>query len=140
MRSASDQYVEMSEDGIYGFTMKGDSGERIEVTLRKDTTAPEMSVMVNKSTAAIQYLSDDIKTIELVKDGELVSGFNGTSIAEPGSYTLTIYDGAGNSSSANFSLKYQMNFYAVMAIILVILAIAGIGGFAVYTKKNTKVR
>lgn len=137
---ASDQYVEMSEDGIYGFTMKGDSGERIEVTLRKDTTAPEMSVMVNKSTAAIQYLSDDIKTIELVKDGKPVSGFNGTSIAEPGSYTLTIYDGAGNSSSANFSLKYQMNFYAVMAIILVILAIAGIGGFAVYTKKNTKVR
>lgn len=140
MTLASGQYAEMPEDGIYTFVMNGENGERYEVILEKDTVAPEMNVSVAKSTAAIQYLSDDIKTIELVKDGKLVSGFGGTSITDPGKYTLTIYDGAGNSTSASFQLKYQVNMYGILAVVLIILAVAGIGAFVVYTKKNTKVR
>ena len=136
----SDQYVEMESDGTYGITMKGDHGERYEVTLLKDTVAPEMIVTTNKSTASIQYLSKDIASLELVRNGEIVSGFNSNSIAEPGNYTLTITDKAGNSSSASFSLKYQVNMYGILAAVLVILSIAGVGAFVVYTKKNTKVR
>ena len=137
---ASNQYLEMTKDGTYAIAMNGENGDRFEVTLVKDTVAPEMVVTTNKSTAAIQYLSDDIKTIELVKDGKLVSGFGGTSITDPGKYTLTIYDGAGNSTSASFQLKYQVNMYGILAVALVILTIAGIGVFVVHIKKNTKVR
>ena len=137
---SSSQYVEMREDGTYQFMMTGSHGERLETTLVKDTVAPEISVSASKSTASIQYLSQDIDEIVLIKDGTEVSGFSGTSIDEPGKYTLTVYDGAGNAASASFNLKYQMNFYSILAIILVILSIAGIGGFVVYTKKNTKVR
>lgn len=137
---SSNQYVEMREDGTYQFMMTGSHGERLETTLVKDTVAPEISVSASKSTASIQYLSQDIDQIVLIKDGNEVSGFSGTSINEPGKYTLTVYDGAGNAASASFNLKYQMNFYGILAIVLVILSIAGIGGFIVYTKKNTKVR
>lgn len=136
----SDQFVEMEEDGTYSITMKGDQGERFEVMLVKDTVAPEMIVTTNKSAAEIQYLSKDISSIELVRNGEPVSGFNSTSVAEPGNYTLTIFDKAGNSSSANFTLKYQVNMYGIFAFALIILAFGGIGTFVVYTKKNTKVR
>ena len=136
----SDQYVEMPEDGTYSFVMKGKDGERIEVSLVKDNVAPEVNVTVNKSSAAIQYVSGDIKTIELVKDGKKVEGFRGTSIAEPGKYVLTVYDGAGNSTSTSFSLKYQINLYGILAVVLVILTIAGVAAFAVHIKKNTKVR
>ena len=41
---------------------------------------------------------------------------------------------------ASFNLKYRVNIYGVLAVALVILSIAGIGAFVVYTKKNTKVR
>ena len=136
----SDQYVEMPEDGTYSFVMKGAHGERYEVTLVKDNVAPEVNVTVNKSTAAIQYVSKDIKTIELVKDGNPVSGFRGTSIGEPGKYVLTVYDAAGNSTQTSFSLKYQINLYGVLAVLLVILTAAGVVAFTIYTKKNTKVR
>jgi len=136
----SDQYVEMKEDGTYAIVMSGDHGERFEVTLIKDTVAPEMIVTASKSAAEIQYLSNDIASLELVRNGELVSGFNSTSVTEPGKYTLTIMDKAGNSSTASFTLKYQVNLYGVLAVVLVIAAIAGLGGFVVYTKKNTKVR
>lgn len=136
----SSRYAAMKEDGTYSFVMTGDEGERFEVILVKDTVAPEINVTTEKSAATVQYLSNDIETIELVKDGKVVPGFSGTSIAEPGKYTLTVYDKAGNSTSASFSLKYQVNIYGILAVFLVILAAAGIGAFVVYTKKNTKVR
>lgn len=136
----SDQYVMMEEDGTYAFVMKGEAGERLETTLVKDTVKPEFTVSKDKSTATIQYLSKDIKRVLLLKDGQEVPGFVGTSITEPGDYKLTVFDAAGNSASASFSLKYQVNIYGIVAVILVILSIAGIGAFVVYTKKNTKVR
>ena len=75
-----------------------------------------------------------------MRNGEPVSGFNSTSVTDPGNYTLTVSDKAGNSTSASFNLKYRVNIYGVLAVALVILSIAGIGAFVVYTKKNTKVR
>lgn len=137
---ASERYAELGEDGRYTFVMSGEAGERLEVSLKKDTTAPEMNVALSKNSAAIEYLSDDIKTIRLVKDGKEVAGFGGTSITEPGKYTLTISDAAGNSTSSSFSLSYQVNMYGIFAVLLIILVIVGIVVFTIYIKKHTKVR
>lgn len=137
---ASEHYAELSMDGTYAFVMSGEAGERLEVVLKKDTIAPEMNIILSKNTAAIQYLSDDITTVELIKNGTVVSGFGGTSITEPGKYTLTISDAAGNCTSKSFSLSYQVNMYGVLAVMLIILTIIGIVVFVIYTKRNTKVR
>ena len=136
----SDQYVEMEKEGIYSFLLKGEQGERCEVTLMKDIVAPEINIMLDKSTAEIDYVSEDIEAVSLIRNGEPVEGFRGTLITDPGDYVLTVYDGAGNSTSANFTLKYQINAYGIFAVVLVILTIAGITAFTIHIKKNSKVR
>lgn len=137
---ASDQYVQMQEDGVYTFKMIGKDGEVAESVLIKDTVIPDMAIAIVDGAAQIQYLSNDITIIELIKDGEVVPGFAGTSITDPGKYTLTIYDDAGNGATASFDLSYQMNIYGILAIVLVLLSIGGIVGFVIYIKKHTKVR
>ena len=136
----SNQYVQMQEDGTYSFKMIGKDGEVVESVLTKDTVIPDMAISIVDGAAQIQYLSDDITEIELIKDGEVVPGFAGTSITDPGKYTLTIYDDAGNGATASFDLSYQMNIYGILAIVLVLLSIGGIVGFVIYIKKHTKVR
>lgn len=136
----SDRYAVMEEDGDYTFVLSGDGGNRLEVALRKDTMAPQVAVTVSKHSASIEYLSDDIQVIQLVKDGKEIAGFVGSSVTDPGKYTLLVADAAGNQSVTGFSLSYHINLYGVFAILLVILTIAGIGFFAVYIKKHTKVR
>lgn len=101
---------------------------------------PEVTVTVKGGTAEIQYLSDDIEETVLEKDGEVLEEFYGTTITEPGRYRLTVKDSEGNETVQEFTLKYKMNGYGVMAIVLCIAVIAGIAAFVIHTKKNMKIR
>ena len=134
------RYVPMEEDGQYQVTMAGQGGENMEVVLQKDTSPPEFSVTVEGGTAQIQYLSQDIAQISLEKNGELQPGFSGYTITAPGDYTLTARDQAGNASSQNFTLKYRVNKYGILAVVLIILVIIGGAVFVVHVKKTVKVR
>lgn len=136
----SDRYVRMKQDGAYVLFMEGENGEKLEVPLVKDTQAPEFEVTLQGGTASIQYLSDDIAQILLEKNGEPVTGFSGYTVNSPGTYRLTVTDGAGNSSSVEFALRYHVNAYGIAAVILVILVIAGAVGFIIHTKKTIKIR
>lgn len=136
----SDRMVRMEQDGTYTIFMEGESGEEIEVALRKDTAAPEVYVTVENGIASIQYLSEDIEEIRLEKSGSLVEGFNENSISTPGKYRLTVIDGAGNETVQEFVIKYRMNGYGIAAILLCIAVVAGVTGFVFYTKKNMKIR
>lgn len=138
--SEGGRYVAMGEDGQYQITMAGQGGENLEVVLQKDTTPPEFSVTVEGGTAQIQYLSQDIAQISLEKNGELQPGFSGYTITAPGDYTLTARDQAGNASSQNFTLKYRVNKYGILAVVLIILVIIGGAVFVVHVKKTVKVR
>lgn len=137
---ASDRYAEMDADGVYSLTMEREDGSRQEVTLVKDTAAPEFTVSLGSGTATIQYLSDDISAIRLYRNGELQEGFSGYTITTPGSYRLTVEDGAGNTSSAEFTLRYRVNAYGIAAVVLVILVIAGGVAFVIHTKKTIRIR
>lgn len=136
----NDQMLEMTEEGIYAIQMSGENGDILNVALVKDYTAPEASVNVGGGAASIQYLSDDIAGVRLFKDKKLVEGFAGTSISEPGKYYLELTDGAGNVSSYNFTVKYQINMYGILAVVLMIGVIAGGVAFVMHTKKNMKIR
>ncbi len=136
----SDQLLVMESDGTYTIFMEGDAGDELEVVLRKDTAAPEVQVTVDGGNASIQYLSDDITDIALVKDGTNVDGFHGTMISSPGKYRLTVSDAAGNETVREFVLKYQINLYGIAAVFMCILVIAGGGVFVFHTKRNMKIR
>lgn len=136
----SDQYLSMSQDGDYEIILAGESGQRMEFVLRKDTKGPEAAVSVSGGTASIQYLSDDISKIILEKDGTAVEGFSGYQVDTPGSYRLIVEDAAGNQGIAWFTLRYQMNRYGLMAVLLVILVIAGVAVFTLHIKRTIKIR
>ncbi len=137
---SSDRYVSMKEDGLYQIFMTGEDREELEVFLKKDTQAPQVQVAVTGGTADIQYLSDDVETIVLEKNGEVQSGFSGYAIKDPGAYRLTVSDEAGNVSSQEFTVRYRLNIYAVAAIVLILLVAAGVVVFVMHMKKNVKVR
>ncbi len=140
MELSSRAWMPMEQDGQYQFTLEGQGGETLEGMLLKDTTPPEIGVTVKGGTAAIQYLSEDIETIRLEKNRELVEGFSGYAIDSPGDYLLTVADYAGNEASSRFTLKYRVNRYGVVAVVLVILLILGGAVFVVHTKKTVKIR
>lgn len=137
---SSERYVSMEEDGQYQFVLEGEREEKLNVSLRKDTVPPQAEVRIKGGEAAIQYLSDDIDTIVLEKDGEVQQGFSGYSISRPGKYQLTVTDTAGNASVFRFSLSYKINKYGIIAGVLVVLLIAGGVGFVIYTKRTVKIR
>ncbi|MCD8082309.1 MAG: hypothetical protein LUE86_01985 [Clostridiales bacterium] len=136
-----DEYhVTLEQEGEYQLTLEGESGETLSVSLRKDTTPPEVLVTVDSTGAQIRYVSEDIADIELSKDGNIQEGFAGTSLSDPGSYVLTVTDEAGNQSSTSFQVSYRINTYAIVAIVIVVLIIAGIAGFVLYTKRTIRIR
>ena len=99
-----------------------------------------MIVHVKGGKADIQYLSDDITDIILEKDGEIQEGFSGYIVNSPGAYKLMVSDAAGNVSSSEFTLKYHVNVYGIVAFVLGALLIAGGIVFVIHIKKNVKVR
>ena len=120
--------------------MEGEDANELEVVLLKDTTVPEVVVTVKGGSAAIQYVSDDIVSVSLERNGEAVEGFGGTMISEPGNYHLTVADAAGNAAAVDFVLNYQVNMYGILAVVLVIAVIVALVVFVLHTKKNMKVR
>lgn len=134
------RYLSMKEDGQYQITMAGKEEEILEVVLKKDTKKPEFMVNVKGGTAQIQYISDDIDKVILEKDGAVVEGFSGYTIDSPGSYHLMARDAAGNVASTDFTLKYQVNTYGIVAVVMVILVIIGAAVFVIHVKKTVRVR
>lgn len=134
------KYLSMREDGQYQIRMAGEEGESLEVFLKKDTQPPQVAVSVKGGTAQIQYGSDDIAEVILEKNGELQEGFAGYTIDSPGSYRLTAVDEAGNASSTEFFLRYQVNMYGIVAVLMVILLIVGGVVFVIHVKRTVRVR
>ncbi len=134
------RYVWMENDGIYEFLLAGETGETFEIALTKDSIPPEAELDISKGRATILQMSEDTETAVLAKDGGDPQELKGTEISSPGKYRLTLTDYAGNENTYEFSLVYQMNFYAVFAVILVIVLIAGAVIFIRYTKRNMKIR
>ena len=135
----SEDYILLNE-GVYEITMRGTAGNQHRVTLTKDTTAPVMTILSDGSKASFTELSEELSSIRLIRNGEVVEDFNSTVVSEPGNYVVTIADAAGNESTQSFTLKYKVNLYGILAGVLCVLVVIGIGVFTVYIKKHTKVR
>lgn len=128
------------EDGSYEITMKNELGELYSYVVL-DTEAPRFSVTTEPNRAYVSYYSDDIANCVLYKngnqqsEGELVSQVNGS-----GSYTLVVYDTAGNASMQSFDVHFSLNMGAVLAIVLVIALIAAGILFLKRARSDVKIR
>lgn len=130
----------METDGSYLVTLKGDYGEILEVELNRDTEPPAVEVRIEGQTAQISYASKDLASVTLSKNGGEPREFNGFTITETGNYILTVTDRAGNQTLKEFSLRYKINMYGVVAIAAVVTAAAAGAVILIRKKRNLTVR
>jgi len=95
-----------------------------------DITAPEVTLngVENNGTVDGKVTITDISeegTIEVYKDGQKIDYNLGDELSEYGSYEVVIKDNLGNTRTYNFTLKYQINGWAIALIVLASLATIG---------------
>ena len=132
--------VMLREDGDYRIEMT-DGEVTYEMSYTLDRVRPRFYVQVNKNTADIAYLSDDVRESLIYRNEEL---YNSDSviykIKDTGKYKLYVFDEAGNYSGRAFDVKYGMNKGAVVAVALVIAAVVGLFVYLRYLNTHVKVR
>ena len=118
--------LELSEEGDYSLLMQDESGKTYTAAFLIDRTPPEVSVEKGNGTATISYDPSDVAKIVL-KSGEDEQVYTSLEkIDRPGSYTLEVYDEAGNKTSLSFKISKNVNLAGVAAVLLLI-ALIGAG-------------
>lgn len=136
--------VDIGEEGEYSFKVTcGDLTFKEQFTL--DNTPPEFVVngldedgKAENGTVFIELSSDDISDYTVVRNG--ASYRKTLELSDPGSYTVTVYDRAGNSTSQSFEIVYHMDAMAVVTIILGGCIIVGGIVFFIITRKKFVIR
>ena len=135
----TDERLRLDGDGDYEITFEDEAGSR-EVYFTLDTEQPLFAVQTMPNEAAISYYSKDISRVVLNRGNTVVSdGGPVYSVKKTGNYTIYVYDKAGNMSYADFTVTYMLNTAAVIAIISVLLLIAGLTAYMIRIKRKVKV-
>ena len=135
----------LGKDGTYKFEITYGSYSFTEEFVL-DNEAPEFAVeginedkKLDGGAVYIRMISEDIADYSVVRNGEPVEKKR-LELTEPGYYTVTVYDAAGNFTSQSFQIVYRMDAMAVITIILgAAIVIAGIV-FFIRTRKKIIVR
>lgn len=111
----------------------------LEVTI--DRTPPELRVEGKlgddgriHSTVTFSAVGEG-GTLGILKDGEPYRASTNT-LTEPGEYSLTITDEAGNSMTYEFEIMLYLDSNSVLFILLVVGAVAAVIGLAIWKRKN----
>lgn len=133
-------FARLERDGSYAVRMANGYGER-EVALTRDSVRPRFHVSLEKNRAEVAYLSSDLASARLYKNGEEVSQGGVPSIIDgAGNYRLEVYDAAGNMGAAEFSIEYRFNRGAVMVIVLLVLLVVALVFFLLRTRRMEEPR
>lgn len=132
--------IRFAEDGTYVVTFAKD-GKTYSVTLRLDTTAPEITLNGVEDggkadgIVTIDSMSEE-GTIEVYKDGKKIDYELGQELKEYGSYEVVVTDKLGNSRTYSFTLKFQMNAWAITLIVLGLATAVGVAATIVMKRKR----
>lgn len=132
--------LELSEEGDYSLLMQDKSGKTYTAAFVIDRTPPEVSVEKGNGTATVSYDPSDVAKIVL-KSGEDEQVYTSLEkIDRPGSYTLEVYDEAGNRTSLSFKISKNINLAGVAAVFLLIALIGAGVVFVRRVKGNLNVK
>jgi len=138
------EWFKLDADGHYTFTLEDtDTMTQRNVSITLDRVAPLLNLAgvengVAKGEVQVTALSEDLATVTMYLDGELIN--TKATLSDPGIYDLIAYDQAGNSTAYQFEIKYSMNTAAYLFIILLVALGAAVALFIVYNKRNAQVR
>lgn len=137
------RYVDFGSEGLYTIHINAGSLSITEnITL--DNTAPEFVLdrvtdgVAYGGTVTLQFLSNDVASYVITFDGEPHT--RGVKMSEPGNYTVTVYDEAGNVSTQSFELEYRMNSTAILVIVIAGLIVVAAIVFVIYSRSKFIIR
>lgn len=116
----------LGEDGEYLITFQTPAGSQ-SVSFVKDTVPPRFSVQTAANTATFYYRCTDLSSYQVIQKGQVTeSGSIINSLDGAGTYTVNIYDTAGNSSSVSLEIEYGLNTAAILFIVLAVALAVGL--------------
>lgn len=140
-------YTELLEDGVYEVRWScREIGISYNLNFTLDTVAPTLALPeVTNGEAHSKVTFADLEqgayvVAEEKKTGEVKTLNLATAeLEDPGTYHLTVYDQAGNSTSYNFTIHFYLNLSAFAAIGLLLAGVLGLWFYSRYIKKHPRV-
>jgi len=115
-------YYWMREEGVYKYTvMDMATGSTYQVRIDRDLTSPVFYISGKDSKVNVSYGCNDVARAELYRNNQPVA-FDGSTIEGKGNYTLVVTDYAGNTTTANFTLKDAFNVGTFLTVLLLVIA------------------
>ena len=140
-------YTQLMEDGAYEIIWACEEiGQRYTTSFVLDTVAPTLELPeVTDGEAHSEVTLTDLEpgahiVLEEKKTGKTETIiYADTEIKDAGTYHLTVYDAAGNSTSYDFTIHVYLNLSAFAAIGLLLAGILGLWFYSRYIKKHPRV-
>lgn len=138
-------YIEFQEEGEYRLRYSCEEiGRSYSLTFTLDRTAPVLALPeVTEGEAWGPVTLTDLEEgswVQVESGGEVSRITSAAAVLrEPGRYTLTVCDRAGNTNSYSFILHFYLNFSAVTAIGLAAAAIGGLIFYSRWVRKHARV-
>ena len=119
-------HVELTLEGTYILRFTDENLQDYETEITVDLTPPEAWTEKFRKTVRIGYEnSEEISHVVIRQGSEEYEQDILYQIDEPGTYSLDIYDLAGNCTNLTFTLKKGVNIASVISILLIIGILAG---------------
>ena len=147
-----DRYsVNMEEEGHYVVNYACFStGIRYSLETDIDRTPPELTLSGKfneemRTRSAVKFTGlQPGDTVSVVNMGtavkpELSSDGTGGTLYNEGSYTLTVYDAAGNRSAYEFVILTYLDANSVLFILLVLMCVGGVTAYVIVKSKKLKI-
>lgn len=142
--------VMLAEEGYYHIEYRcpaADLDETLDVTI--DRTAPELTLSGRvgadgrvRSEVTISDVPED-GFLSVERDGEPISvslsGGRGV-LRNAGAYTVVVSDEAGNRTTYEFTILLYLDSNGYLFLLLVILALSSVTGYALWKRKHLRVR
>ena len=151
-----DEQLQLDYDNYYGFLLDGNYrilwgcepiDQSYELKFTRDTETPALTISGLSNTADMEANGpvtlawEDQNAFVVVrtegKDERIATP--PTEIRQPGEYTVTIYDPAGNSASHDFIIHVYLNLSAYAAIALVLFGAALVLAYCRRVRKHSRV-
>lgn len=139
-------YISMEEEGSYTVEyICPDTGLRYNLATTIDRTPPQLTLQGSIDEEG-RYHSEvklgglqNGDSVYITRDGEAIANPDDWVLTDPGMYQVQVFDPAGNSVSAQFTILVYLNFNSLLFFALLILVIVAVLVYIYIKRKKLKI-